>query len=171
MFCQILLAHPRLAIKTMERSLGSNPHQVAVPFFVFCQHEQMVIVITLRIISMVFLFADVKLTAQNRLYTALLGRFKKMYRPVDIPVVGNRDCLLANISDAVDEFFHITSAVQKRVIRMQMQVGKFSHEYGSILVPSGLTIGRSKGAKRGIDEEKQGRNSSVYTPGKEKRQA
>src|SRR5205085_4741346 len=36
---QNFLAHPVLVVKTMQRSLGSDLHQVAVTFFVLGQHK------------------------------------------------------------------------------------------------------------------------------------
>jgi hypothetical protein len=87
----------------------------------------MVIVIALRIGAVVVLLADIKLAAQNRLNSPLLRRLKKMNRAVDIAVVGNRNRLLPNLGNMVDQPLNVAGAVQKGVIRMQMKMSEFGH--------------------------------------------
>ena len=87
----------------------------------------MVVVVALRIGAMVFLLADVKLAAQNRLDAPLLRRLKKMNRAINIAVIGNRNRLLADVGNVVDQLFDVAGAVQKRIIRMQMKMSKFGH--------------------------------------------
>ena len=55
MFGQIFLADARLAVEAVERGLRGNAHQVAVAFFVFGEHEQMVVVVALRLGAVIFL--------------------------------------------------------------------------------------------------------------------
>ncbi len=53
---------------------------------------------------------------------------KEVHRAkANIAVVGNRNRLLPNIGNMVDQLFNVAGAVQKRIIRMQMQMSKFSH--------------------------------------------
>src|SRR5277367_1180364 len=94
MLGQILLADARLAVEAVQRSLRSDSYQIPVSLFVLCQHEQMIVIIALRVGAMVFLLADVELTAQDRLDAALLRRLKKMHRAINVAMVGNRDRLL-----------------------------------------------------------------------------
>ena len=80
----------------MQRRLRRDADQVAIALFVLRQHQQMVVVVALRIGAMVFLLADVKLAAQDRLDALLLRRLKEVHRAIDIAVIGDRNRLLAD---------------------------------------------------------------------------
>ena len=127
MFGQVLLAHTRLPIKPVQRSLRRDPDQVPVPLFVLRQHQQMIIVVALAWRAMIFIFGDIKLAAQDRLHALRLGSLEKMHRPVDVPVVGHRDGLLPQLRHPINKLGNVTSPIQQRVLRMQMQMRKFSH--------------------------------------------
>src|SRR6185437_6159646 len=127
MLRQIFLAHPRLPVKPMQRSLGRNPDKVPVTFFVLRQNQQVVVVIPLRIRAVVIFFADVKLAAKNRLNALLLRRLKKMHGSIDVAVVRDGNRLLADARDPINKLLHVASAVKKRIIRMQMKMSKFRH--------------------------------------------
>ena len=45
MFRQVSLAHPRLAIKAMQRSLRRDPNQVPVALLVLRQHQQVIVLV------------------------------------------------------------------------------------------------------------------------------
>ena len=81
MLGQIFLANARLAIEAVQRCLRGNADQVAVALFVFRQHQQVVVLIALRIGAMIFFLADVEFAAQNGLYPVLLRRIKKWTAP------------------------------------------------------------------------------------------
>ena len=127
MFRQVALAHARLAIEPMQRCLRCNPHQVPVALFVLGQHQQMIVVVSVAGRAVILVLADIKLTPQNRLDPALLRRLKKVHSPIDIPVVGHRDRLLPQVRDPVHQLGQVASPIQQRVLRMQMQMRKFSH--------------------------------------------
>jgi hypothetical protein len=76
---------------------------------------------------MVLVAANVELAAEDGLDAPGGRGFKKMHRTIDVAMVGNGHCLLADGIDMCDKFFDIAGAVKKRVIGMQMQVGEFCH--------------------------------------------
>ena len=57
-----ILTHSWLVIKTMQRGLRSDLYQIAVTFFVFCEHQQVVVGVAVRrrsLDAMIGFFADV----------------------------------------------------------------------------------------------------------------
>jgi hypothetical protein len=50
-------------------------------------------------------------------------------------MVGDRNRLLADIGNPVDQLFNIAGAVQKGVIRMKMKMSELSHSSTLILEP------------------------------------
>ena len=77
--------------------------------------------------AMVLLGADVELASQDGLH-ALGGRgIKKMHRAVDIAMVGNGHGLLSDAVDVCNQLFYIASAIKKRIVGVQVKVGKFCH--------------------------------------------
>src|SRR5271170_1943344 len=87
----------------------------------------MVVVVALRIGAVVFLLADVKLAAQDRLNAPLFRRLKEMHRTINIAMVGDRNRLLADLGNMVDQLFNVAGTVQKGIIRMQMKMSEFGH--------------------------------------------
>ena len=129
MFGEIALADARLAIEPVQRGLRGNPDQVPVALFVLGQHQQVVVVVALARRAVVLVLRDIKLAAQNRLDPLGLRRIEEVHRAVDIAVVGHGDRLLAERGDAVHELVDVASAVQQRVLGVQMQVREFGHDY------------------------------------------
>jgi hypothetical protein len=74
---------------------------------------------------MVFLGTDVQLASQDGLHPRGAGGIKKMYGAVNIAMVGNGNCLLADFVDVGNQFFYIASAVKKRIVGVQVKVGEF----------------------------------------------
>ena len=78
----------------MQRSFGRDLHQVAIAFFIFRQHQKMVIGVAFgrRAFDVVVVFlADVELAADDRLDPVLVRRIHKMHRAKDIAMVGHGD--------------------------------------------------------------------------------
>ena len=67
MFRQKLLADARLVIEAVHAGFRGDLDQVAVAFFIFRQHQQVVVGIAFRRCAMVIFFADVKLAPDDRL--------------------------------------------------------------------------------------------------------
>jgi hypothetical protein len=112
----------------MQARLRGNPDQVPVSLFVLRQHQQMVVVVALAGRAMIFILRNVKLAAQNRLHPLRLRRLEEVHRPIDVPVVGHRHGLLPQRRHPVNQLGDVTSPVQQRVLRMQMQMRKFRHD-------------------------------------------
>ena len=145
MFSQILLAHARPPIKTVQARLRRQPDQILVAFFVLGEHQQMVVLVLSRgsgrrqvhtagvvptpgrLGAMIFRLAHVELAAQDRLHALRFGRIKKVHSSVDISVVRHGDGLLPQSRYAIHQLVDIAGAVQQRVLRMQMQVSEFRH--------------------------------------------
>jgi hypothetical protein len=83
---------------------------------------------------MIFLGTDVELASQDGLDPRGARGIKKMYCTVDIAVVGDGHSFLSDFVDVGDQLFYITSAVKKRIVRVQVKVGEFCHEVTSSLV-------------------------------------
>jgi hypothetical protein len=85
---QKFLAHARLVIKAVQRGLRRDLHQVAIAFFVFRQHQQMVVGVAVgrRALDVVIvLLADVELAADDGLDARLLAAFTKCTAPKILP--------------------------------------------------------------------------------------
>ena len=85
---QKLLADARLVIEAVQRSLRGDLDQVAVAFFVFGQHQQVVVGVALgrrALDVVVVLLADVKLAADDRLDARPLAAFTKCTAPKILP--------------------------------------------------------------------------------------
>jgi hypothetical protein len=129
MLRQVLLADARLPIEPVQRGLRGYPDQVPVPLFVLRQHQQVVVVVVLRLGAVILVLADIELAAQNRVNDLGLGGVKKVDRPVDVAVIGHGDRLLPQFRDLSHQFLNVACPVQQRIFRVQMQMRKFSHGY------------------------------------------
>ena len=128
---QKLLADARLVVETVERSFRGDLHQVAVAFFVFGEHEQVVVRIAFRrrALDVVVVFlADVEFASDDGLDTCFMGRIDEVHGAKNIPVVGHRHRGHAEFFDAMDQFFDVAGAVEQGVVAMQVQVDEFGHE-------------------------------------------
>ncbi len=69
-----LLADARLVVKAMQRGLGSDLDQIAVAFFVFGEHQQMVVGVAFGGGAVVVFLADVEFAADDGLHSRMLAR-------------------------------------------------------------------------------------------------
>ncbi len=132
-FRQKFLAHPRLVVEAVQRGFRRDFHQVAVAFFIFGQHQQVVISVAVgrsaRNDVVVFL-ADVELASHDRFHPDLVRGIYKMHRAKNIPVIGHGHRGHAKFMNPVNEFLDVASAVEQGVITVQMQVDELvlAHE-------------------------------------------
>ncbi len=161
-FREKLLADARLVVETAQRGFRRDLRQVAVAFFVFREHQKMVVGIAVgrgALDVVVVLLADVKLAADDRLHAGLVGRIHEMDRAEDIAVVGHGDRGHAQLFHALDELFHVAGAVEHGVVGMEMQVNELGHEWsvdftwrysnGKLRVRNGRVIHRASTAGEG----------------------
>src|ERR1700733_3493505 len=110
MLGQIFFADARFAIEAVQRGLGGDADEVAIAFFVFGEDQQVVILFALTGRSMILFLADVEFAAENGLDALLLGGVEEVDGSVDVAVIGDGDGGLANVGDAVDQFFYVASS-------------------------------------------------------------
>ncbi len=121
----------------MQRSFRRNLHQIAIAFFVFRQHQQMVVSIAVGRSAfdvVIVLLADVELAADDRLDPGLLGRIHEMHGAKDIAVIGHGNRGHAQFFGALAEFVHIAGAVEHRIVSVEMKMDELGHG-GSELFP------------------------------------
>ena len=68
----------------------------------------------------IVLLADVQFAAHNRLHACLLRRIHKVHRAKNVPVIGHRHGRHAQLFYALHQFLNVASAVEHRIIAMQM---------------------------------------------------
>ena len=166
MLGQKFLAHPRLVIKPVQRRFRRNLHEVAIPFLVFGQHQQMVIGIALgwsALDVVVVLLADIKLATHDRLDPSLVRGIHKVHRTKNISVVGHGDRRHPQPLDAFHKLLNVASAIQQRVIAMQMQMYEFRHSLRVLLVFVALALGSSNS----IRSKRKPRSTVIHRRGKQ----
>src|ERR1019366_5752354 len=113
---QKFLADAGLVVKAVQRCLGDNLDQVAIAFVILSQHDEMVVAVALRRGAVVFLLADVKLAAQDRLHSCFPRGIHECHGPEDVAVVGHGDGGHVEFFNTLDQALDVTSAVQHRVV-------------------------------------------------------
>ena len=114
--------HARLAIEAMQRGLAGQADEVAVALFVFGEHQE--VVVAARHLAMIVGLGEIELAAEDRLDVLLLHRVEEVHRAVDVAVVGHGRGGLADLVQVRGQFIDVAGSIEKRVIRMQMEVGK-----------------------------------------------
>src|ERR1019366_3088020 len=138
MLRQEFLANAWLVVKAAQRSFRRDLHQVAVAFFVFGEHQQMVVSVTVggsaRDDVIVFL-ANVEFAANNRFDAGLVRCIHEMHGAKNIAVIGHGHRGHAKFLDPINEFLNVASAVEQRVIAVEMQMDEL------LLAHERLTLG------------------------------
>jgi membrane-anchored protein YejM (alkaline phosphatase superfamily) len=70
--------------------------------------------------------ADVKLASDDGLDADLVRRIYEMHRAKNVAVVRHRDRRHAEFMNPLNKFFDVASAIEQRVIAVEMQVNEFS---------------------------------------------
>ena len=109
-FGQKLLADARLVVEAVQRGFGDDLHQVAIALVVLGQHDEMVVAVAFRRGAVVFLLADVKLAAQDRLHAHFFGGIDKFDCAEDVAVVGHGDGGHVQLFDALDQACSVSHA-------------------------------------------------------------
>src|SRR5690348_1381913 len=120
MLSQKLLAHARLVIHAAERRFRGDLYEVAIALVVLCQHQQMVIFIAFRSRTMIIFLTYVKLAADDRLNSCVLGCVMEGNRPKNVAVIRHGNRRLPELSHALNQLVYIAGAVEKRIIGMKM---------------------------------------------------
>ena len=130
-----LFADARLVIKAVQRGLRRDLDQIAVAFFIFGEHQQVVVGIAFRRRAVVVFFADVKFAADDGFHVVLLCRINEVHRAKNIAMVGHGHGGHAHFFDTLAELFDITGAVEQGVVGVQVQVNKLGHGLGKASLP------------------------------------
>ena len=130
-FGEKFLADARLVIEAVQRRLGNDPDQIAIALVVLRQHDEMVVAVAFGRGAMIFLLADVELATQDRLDARFFGGVDEPDRAEDVAVVGHGDRRHVEFLDALDQALDLASAVEHRVIGVQMKMNEFGlrHRY------------------------------------------
>ena len=118
-------AHARLVVEAVQRRFGDNLDQVAIAFVILGQHDEMVVGVAFGRRAMVFLLADVKLAAQDRLHPGFLGRIMECHRTEDVAVIGDRDGGHVEFLDPADEALDLAGSVEQGIVGMKMKMDEF----------------------------------------------
>ena len=114
----------------MQRSFGSNLHQVAIAFFIFRQHQQMVVGVAVGWSAfdvVIVLLADIELAADDGLDPDFMGGIDKMHGAKDIAVIGHSNRGHAQLFGALAEFVHVAGAVEHGIVSVQMKMDELRH--------------------------------------------
>jgi hypothetical protein len=81
----------------------------------------------------IIFLADVKLASDDRFNANLVRGIHKVHRAKDVSMVGHGHGRHAQFVNAMDEFVDVASAVEQRIIAMQMQMDELilAHEVTS----------------------------------------
>ena len=121
-FTQQFLVDSRVVIETFHKPHGGEIGEVLVAFVVF-GNEHHVGAITLGLVHAVA-GGNIGFAAKDRLYVLFIRSFIEVYGAVHITVVGNGDRSHTALLDGWCEVFHTDGPIEKRVLRMQVEVCK-----------------------------------------------
>ena len=123
-FGEELFADAWLAVEAVESRLAGEADEVAVTRFVFGEDEEMVVGVAFGSATVVFVFADVQLAAEDGLEALLVHGVEEVDRAVDVAVVGHGGGGLTDFAEVSGEFVYVTGAIEEGVIGVKMKVGK-----------------------------------------------
>ena len=119
---QQFVIHARLVIKAVEKSGRNQLDQVPVAFVVLAQQDEMIRALGFRAAILVIVRRDVHFAADDRLYAVRGGLMIKIRGGEKIAVVRHGDRGHPAARGFGGQFADFAGAVEKRVIRVQMQM-------------------------------------------------
>ena len=146
MFRQEFLADARLVVETAKGRFRRDLGKVAVAFFVFRQHQQMIVGVAFGGCAfdvVIVLLADVKLAADDRLDSCRFGRIHKVHRAENVAMIGHGHGGHAQFFHALDKLFHVAGAIQHGVIGMEVQVNELGHGRSVLILRCRYSNGKS----------------------------
>ena len=117
---QQIVIHARLVIKALEKPGGNQLNQIPIAFFILCEQDEMVR--PLRIVSAipVIIGRYIHFATDDGLYAVSASLVKEIRGGKKISVVGYGDGGHPAARGFGGKFADFASAVQERVVRMQM---------------------------------------------------
>jgi hypothetical protein len=117
---QQIVIDARLIIKAVEKAGGDQLNQVAVAFVAFSEQDEMVLALRVSAAILVIVGRDVNFAPDDRLHAVRLSLMEKVSRSKKVSVVSNRYRRHAPACRLGRQFADFASAVEERVIRVQM---------------------------------------------------
>src|SRR5581483_6087836 len=127
MLSQKLFADARLVIEAMKAGLRGDLDEVAIAFFIFRQHQEMIVSIAFRRSAMIIFLADVKFAANDGLDACFGGLIDKLHRAIDVAVIRHGDGSLSDFFYAFDQPGNAASAIKQGIIGMKMKMNELRH--------------------------------------------
>jgi hypothetical protein len=85
---------------------------------------------------MAALLGNVCFAADDGLQPTLLGRLMKLHGREKVTVIGNRQGFHSVKEGSVNESWNLACAIEKAVVRVQMQVDEFLRRHGRMIADS-----------------------------------
>ncbi len=111
-----------LAVEAVQGGLAGEADQIFVAFFVFGEHEEVVVLVAFALGAVVGGLGDVELAAEDGLDALLFGGVEEVHGAEDVPVVGHGDGFLADVVDVGEQLVDVAGSVEERVIGVEMEV-------------------------------------------------
>src|SRR6185369_4073435 len=124
------LADARLVIEAVQRCFRGDADEVAVALFVLRQHQQMSVGVALRrgtLDVVVLLLTDIEFTSDDGFDASLMGSINEVYGAENVAVIHHSDGRHPQFLHPRDEFLHIASTVEHRIVGMKMEVYELRH--------------------------------------------
>ena len=123
---QHLVIHTRFIIKSLDKTLGDDLHQILIAGIIFRQQNHMIIAILAasRLPVKTRSGRHIDLTADDRLDPIFSGCPVKIDHAVHDAVVGNRQTVHPQFLRPGGQFFYFTRCVKQTVLCMHMQMCK-----------------------------------------------
>ena len=124
MLGQQFVIHAGLVIEAVEISGGNQLDEILIALFVFAEQDQVVGALGARAAIFVIIRRDVHFTADDGLHTVRGGLVIEIRSAEKISVVRDGDGGHPETGGFSGEFADFASAVQKRVVRVKMQMNE-----------------------------------------------
>ena len=120
MLLKQIVVHARLVIEAVEKAGGNQLNQIAVAFFIFCEQHKMVRPLRIAAAILMIIGRDIHFATDDGLYAVGASLMKEICGGEKISVIGNRYRRHAPARRFGRQFADFASAVQERVVRVQM---------------------------------------------------
>ena len=110
----------RFVIEAIEKPGGNQLNQIAIAFFILCEQDEMVRPLRIAAAILVIIGRDIYFAADDGFYPVSASLMKEIRGGKKISVVGNRNRRHASARRFGRQFADFASAVQERVVRVQM---------------------------------------------------
>src|ERR1700745_2825981 len=114
------MVHSWLVIEAVEKAGGNQLNQIAIAFFILSEQDEMVRPLCIAAAILMIIGRDIHFATDDGLYAVGASLMKEIGRGEKVSVIGNRYCRHAPARRFGRQFANFASAVQERVVRVQM---------------------------------------------------